>query len=412
MDRKKLAAIAADVRRDEALRLGLPLQQMAAVAAAAPGLPTPPEWFEIEKGEFAVSPDCSYQLVAAALRRAKKKLLVYIYNLSAPHLLDELTAAKKRGVKVRVMYDVRDGGAKEADELKARKIQHLAAPSTKPAGVFTVCHQKFVVIDDRDLLIESANWAGSSVPFRPKNAKYKSGNREWFAWVSNTDLAEWFTTLFEHDWKLSKSGGHVVGLIPPVVELTNPEFAFAAIPPTQFDSLVLSGTARVFPLISPNNYASDLLLHLKEASSSICIQQQYILAGKGVDDLLDVLEQKKKKGKVKIRILVSPKYGKNWYRSVDTLKAAGLGTTLRAQNLKFVIHGHNKGVLIDNHLSVVSSTNWSENSVTLGREAGLLIESREVSRYFREVFDFDWSVGLKPSDVEPSFGLIADADEF
>lgn len=410
MDRKRLSAIAADARRDDALRLGLPLQQMAAVAAAVPKLPVAPAWFDVEKGEIAVSPDCSYQLVAAALRRAKKNLLVYIYNLSAPHLLDELTAAKQRGVTVRVMFDTKDSGADEVEALKARRIEHIAAPSTKPAAVFSVCHQKFVVIDDRDLLIESANWAGSSVPYRPKNAKYKPGNREWFAWMSNDSLAQWFSTLFEHDWKLAKSGGHVVGLIPQMARLADAEFAFAAVPPTQFDRKVLADKARVFPLISPNNYASDLLPHLKAAKSSICIQQQYILAGKGVDDLLEVLEQKKKK--VKIRILVSPKYGKNWYRSVETLKAAGLGTTLRAQNLEFVVHGHNKGVLIDDSLSVVSSTNWSENSVTRGREAGLLIESKEVSRYFQGVFDFDWSVSLKPTDVEPSLGLIADADEF
>lgn len=410
MDRKRLAAIAAEARRDEALRLGLPLQQMTAVAAAAPKLPTPPKWFDVETGEIAVSPDCGYQLVAAALRRAKKKLLVYIYNLSASHLLDELTAAKQRGVKVQVMYDTRDGGADEARELKARKIQHMAAPSTKPSAIFTVCHQKFVVVDDRDLLVESANWAGSSVPYRPKGAKFKAGNREWFAWISNENLAQWFATLFHHDWNLSKAGGHVVGFLPPVEELTESAFAFAAVPTMQFDRKVLEDAARVFPLISPNNYTSGLLPHLKEAKSSICIQQQYIWAGKGVDDLLDVLEQKKKK--VKIRIIVSPKYGKSWYRSIDTLEAAGLSATLRAQNLKFVIHGHNKGILIDDSLSVVSSTNWSENSVTRGREAGLLIESKEVSSYFQKVFDFDWSVSLKPGDVEPSLGLIADADEF
>lgn len=48
---------------------------------------------------------------------------------------------------------------------------------------------------------------------------------------------------------------------------------------------------------------------------------------------------------------------------------------------------------------IVSSTNWSENSLTKAREAGVLIEAPEIAGYFNEVFDFDWSIAWDPGIV-------------
>src|SRR4051812_35009827 len=68
----------------------------------------------------AVSPDCSYRLVRDALNAAEETIDLYIYNLSAEHLLDLLRDAKQRGVAIRLMYDVMDI---RDDEIA--KIQHL-----------------------------------------------------------------------------------------------------------------------------------------------------------------------------------------------------------------------------------------------------------------------------------------------
>ena len=414
MDTKALAAIAAEARKADAERLGLTVTQFAAVAPKLPPLPRKPEWFDMKGGQLAVSPDCSYQLVAQSLRRAKSTLLLYIYDISAGYLFDELSAAKDRGVDVRVMYDATQGGKAEEAELKRRKLTHIAAPSSPPARVFTVCHQKFAIIDDKGILVESANWASTSIPERPKNAKYKLGNREWVMWAPGKELAGWFKALFDSDWQRAKTGGHAVGAVaPPQVaeEIEAAMHVFAAVPPTQFDVEAVPDAARVFPLISPNNYKDDLRPRLADAKKSICVQQQYIWAGDGVNDLLAILEAKQKKG-VKVRIITSPKFPEAWDRTVKTLKAANLLPCLKAQNLEFVVHCHNKGVIIDDTFSVVSSTNWSENSVTRGREAGLLIESKKATAYFQKVFDFDWKVGVKPADVAEKFAVMPVGEGF
>jgi phosphatidylserine/phosphatidylglycerophosphate/cardiolipin synthase-like enzyme len=66
-------------------------------------------------------------------------------------------------------------------------------------------------------------------------------------------------------------------------------------------------------------------------------------------------------------------------------------------NLTYYTHLHNKGLIVDRQKVVVSSTNWSENSITRARESGVLIESAEIAGYFAEVFDFDWSVATDPT---------------
>ena len=67
-------------------------------------------------------------------------------------------------------------------------------------------------------------------------------------------------------------------------------------------------------------------------------------------------------------MIVSPAFRKmgakdNWELSADSLDAYNLKDCLRAMNLKYFTHLHNKGVLIDRRIAVVSSTNWSENSI-------------------------------------------------
>ena len=44
-----------------------------------------------------VSPDCSFELLKSALDAATSELLIYIYNVSAPHILELIAAARDRG---------------------------------------------------------------------------------------------------------------------------------------------------------------------------------------------------------------------------------------------------------------------------------------------------------------------------
>lgn len=368
---------------------------------------------EVSRVSAAVSPDCSYRLVQQAVDAAAHTLDLYIYNVSAQHLVDLLATARDRGVAVRIMVDAMDTNGGERAKLAALGVGLKIAPSTGGRKVFTVCHQKFAVIDGCHLLIGSANWAGTAIPLVKVPGKFKKGNREWLMLVEHTGLAGWFQALFDADWAIPEMAGPA-GLagVEAAAEPLLLEVPMAAFQPPDevFDILgpALRQPARVLPLLSPDNYFEQVLALIRGATRSIDIEQQYIkLGGPKTRALLEALASRQ--GEVQVRIIASATFPEAWKQTFDSLEAFGLAGRLRAMNPGYFTHLHNKGVLVDRRISVVSSTNWSENSITQAREAGLVVTSDEVGAYFTGVMDFDWRVAIDPADVPARLADLGDA---
>jgi phosphatidylserine/phosphatidylglycerophosphate/cardiolipin synthase-like enzyme len=213
--------------------------------------------------------------------------------------------------------------------------------------------------------------------------------------VDDAPLAKWFRDLFEADWDIpAMPGPGQAVVIPP--ELLEPILIPSAVvkAPSDVFDLKKFQQATVTPVVSPDNYYDRVKTALTSATQSIYVEQQYILAGGRVSDLLKIVEQRRAAG-VDVRVIVSPAFRKtnardNWEISRETLDAFGLVDCLRALSLEYFTHCHNKGVIIDRKIAVVSSTNWSKNSIQAARETGLLIESSAVAEYYARVFDLDW----------------------
>lgn len=369
--------------------------------------------FTVNQARVAVSPDCSYRLLTEALQSAKRSLTVYVYNISASYLVAILKAKQAAGVKVRVMVDSTDPNDAKSEEfaklLKAG-LDVREAPSIGARRAFSVCHQKYVVIDGKTLVLQSANWAGTAIPDARKVGEYKPGNREWLIRIDDVAVAAWFEDLFQKDWDIP-AVPMPKGMAEPIPLQLPPSWMSvdAFTPPSKlFDIQSATKPVGLLPLISPVNYLPELSKALKSAKRRICIQQQYITAGNGVNELLEIVHAKA--SQCEVRIIVSPKFPPAWDRSEKTLRAAGLIGMLRAQNLAHVIHCHNKGVIIDDDQVVVSSTNWSENSITRAREAGLLVRSKELTGYFTGVFDLDWAEGLSPAQLKARTVVVSAAE--
>jgi phosphatidylserine/phosphatidylglycerophosphate/cardiolipin synthase-like enzyme len=396
MSRLTLDAVVARNGADQAQALG------AFDPARVPDLQVAP--FEgVRRMRVAVSPDCSFRLVRDALVAARETVDLYIYNVSADHLVALLRDASGRGIRVRIMYDVTDTRGDERQKLRGLGVELKEAPSSGRRQVFTVCHQKFAVIDRSILLLGSANWAGTSIPEVTVPGKFKKGNREWLIRIDDLAVAEWFAGLFRADWDIpalpappgalaEPAAAALAGLATPAAAVTVPGEVF------DIEAPDLGPGVRVTPILSPDNYFRLTRELIRSAQTSIDIEQQYILAGgPKTRGLLEELADRA--GHVRIRILVSPAFPESWTKSVETLEAAGLLDRLRAINLASFTHLHNKGVLVDRKAVIVSSTNWSENSITRAREAGVLVESPAVAGYYARVVDVDWASGIDPADV-------------
>jgi len=352
----------------------------------------------------AVSPDCSFELLRDFIDSAQSDLAVYIYNVSAPHIVALLAAAKQRGVSIRIMYDAKDTAGDEVQKLKSLNVELKVAPSRDPRRVFDVCHQKFAVADSKRVLFGSANWAESSIPNRLPGKKRKKGNREWLLRIDDLPIAKWYKTLFEADWAIEEFGG------APSFDIEAVEAVRVAVPfdppldlPVQhFASL----QGAITPLVSPDNYFAEVKKIIDRATERVYVQQQYIKGGPNapsIDKLVKAVAARAAAG-VDVRIIVSSRFASGWTRSKETLEAHGLIGNLKAINLKNFVHCHNKGVIADDNV-VVSSTNWSENSVRRAREAGALISSKDLGLYYASAFDDDWDNGwsVAEGDAGPSF---------
>ena len=107
--------------------------------------------------------------------QAKKELLVAVYAFTSHELADALASAKKRGVAVQVVidreFDARTeqskGGFLEAHEIPVRRVSGM-----KPNGFDAdegLMHQKFAVIDRKNLFTGSYNWTHSAERFNDEN---------------------------------------------------------------------------------------------------------------------------------------------------------------------------------------------------------------------------------------------------
>ncbi len=350
--------------------------------------------------QAAVSPDCSYQLVSQALARAVDgtKVDLYIYSITAPFLIKLLKDAHDRGAAIRVMYDPDQMKKEFADQLRGFGLNIRVAPSHDPRRVFTVCHEKFAVIDGKTVLLESANWDPNSIPEREAGQPRKKGNREWLLRIDDDRLSEWYSTLFEADWDIPEQVSFGIERVQPAAPLSfrGPRQEGRDFPVATFTGQPMD----VLPLTSPDNYFDSILPLLQGAQRRIWLQQQYIQGGggPGVPQLLEAVANRKAAG-VDVRIIISSRFPAAWQQSKNTIKDAGLLADLRAINLDFFTHCHNKGVIVDDSV-VVSSTNWSENSLRRAREAGILIHSDAVTGFFSNVFEDDWNTGWTVSTAD------------
>src|SRR6267154_1583715 len=106
-----------------------------------------------------VLPDDSAKPILAAIEGASQTLRVKMFVFSDPGLLKAVIAAKRRGVKVRVLLNAaRRSG--EHDNDATRKTLERADIEVRDANpAFALTHEKSMVVDEQAAFVKSLNWA-------------------------------------------------------------------------------------------------------------------------------------------------------------------------------------------------------------------------------------------------------------
>lgn len=373
-----------------------------------------------------VSPDAGFATFEKFLAGAKKSLVIGMYDFTSASILKDF---KNDLGSPRTLQMVLDNPILNptADQSDAQTVAGLEASlgsrakivwaldrSNKFVSVWMfpyAYHIKVIVRDGTSFWLSSGNLNNSNEPNPTSPPSHE--DRDWHVIIEDPQLAKTFEAYLNQDFVSAAANQNpapaavsealaeantklALDTNPPPPPPPKPN-AKQAVPAQTFTNI----TVTITPVLTPDNlpssttrqYLSTMTTLISSAKKSLFIQLQYIEASKGTgfyDDLLQTIADRVKAG-VDVRLIEDQTNGEKW---AEKMKESGVDLTanIRLQASPSV---HNKGFVIDSSIVVVSSQNFSPAGVHDNRDAGVVIENREIAEYFEPVFLSDWN-RLKP----------------
>lgn len=144
----------------------------------------PPKFSESATLTVGISPDNSFELVKSVIDSAETSLKITALHLTNAELADALIAAVERGVAVDILMEGGPpGGMDDAVRYHCQRIENAGGncwfminetDTSIPIDErihdrFTYLHSKYIIIDERRVLISSDNFTERSMPFDDKS---------------------------------------------------------------------------------------------------------------------------------------------------------------------------------------------------------------------------------------------------
>lgn len=385
--------------------------------------------------QVAVAPDNTLPLILQAIGNAKKSLQVNIYELASPEVAKALIDQIHRGVQVQILQEGEPvGGVSAAARgLHAQIAQAMEAhpgccsygEMHKGAGGtrrFHYDHAKYIVVDQTALLLGSENYSPGGQP-EPGTL----GNRGWEVLVYDVQPARWFSQLFAKDSDPRQSD--IVNLLrsgsASVMETLAPPMDQRV--PGRVNPMLNASDGEI--ITSPDTSLNGLIGLIRGAKKTLDIEQMSFNVNWGTQasPLYTEIVAAAHRG-VHVRILLNDEYAfmnggnhngtdgtdgtgddpLNWSAAAagkmttnrkavaaftQVAQAQRLPIEARIANLRAmgVAYIHNKGMIVDGNITLISSINWTQNSITNNREAALALTSPQVAAYYGQAFNQDWT---------------------
>lgn len=351
-----------------------------------------------------VSPDNSFDAIVSELRKATRSISFNIYEFTNPFLCEELVAALDRKVTVTMFLEGSPvGGVTTKEYYLLRQIEAhggivrfiVSDDQNRVHSRYGFDHAKYLIIDNDNVIIESCNWASTGVP---KDPTY--GNREWGMIIRNPEVAAVFLEVFTEDSSPLRCDSYPLDAMNATIP---PDFFLSKTVPhgqytPRFTAQTFNGTQTITPVFSPDTSEQLICDAINSSNKTIYIEQLYIYKdwGEQLSPLVERLVNKSAQG-VDVRVILdyNPEYTDTTQQLNDTkqyLEENGVQVKFISTAWSPFTTIHNKGMIIDNTTVLVSSINWNQQSVTLNREAGVLLEKPAAAAYYADVFLSDWNL--------------------
>lgn len=353
-----------------------------------------------------LSPDDGDGPLLGFLSAAQTSIEVSAYTMSGERIASVLGGAAQRGVSVRILLDGSPVGGIEDEEhrvvgglLAAGVDVRWLAGGTDVVKRYRYLHAKYAVVDGQSAWIGSENFGDAGF------SDEGEGNRGWSVLVDDVRLATALRRVFDGDFDERRRDSKPAreSVMDPL-----PSLPFAPRQPASDPS----ATRRARLLISPDvSLAADGLLGtLAAVQHRLSIETFYIDDAwrNGTNPFLEGAFEAARRG-VSVRILLDGSWSSVGDTGSNDDVLLRLNARARMENLPLEVRLleprgrierlHNKGVVADGRIAVISSMNWALGSATENREVGLILEDPEVAARFEAAFDADWE-GRPTSGVD------------
>jgi mitochondrial cardiolipin hydrolase len=141
---------------------------------------------------FSPSTDCENRIVTA-INDAKTEVVAAVYSINNRKIVDALKAAKKRGVKVRILTDHTQASQKSSGVLGMIESGLDVRLNSK----FKIEHNKFGVYDGRLVSTGSFNWTGPAARSNSENCLF----------LTEQEIIKKYSQRFEYLWGINTADG-------------------------------------------------------------------------------------------------------------------------------------------------------------------------------------------------------------
>ncbi len=365
------------------------------------------------------SPEQGWAQLQAFFQGIATDLVVGMYEFTAPHiekaLLADLTSPDKLTLTLdsppakstreqtveTTQHDLRGGLQKRLDFAWALSgLGHDA-----PAAAFpTAYHIKVAVKDSKVFWLSSGNWNTSNQPTVDPSDQAaleeaaRTRDRDWHVICNCPELAKLYRAFLLQDFTTANAAASApaaaalaAGAPTTAADQREMMLLAARTPKMFFSAHTVTGMIKVKPLLTPDDYRKPILELIKGAQKRLFMQTQYIHTVEPAKDqgnpthmdLIKALADQIKAG-VDVRLIASEFQTQMW---IEKLHDAGVDTV---EHLRIQPHVHNKGIVVDSEIVVVSSQNWSAEGTGANRDAGMIIYNAEAAQYFEGIFLHDW----------------------
>jgi phosphatidylserine/phosphatidylglycerophosphate/cardiolipin synthase-like enzyme len=369
-----------------------------------------------------VSPDEGWAKLSEFLGAIEQDLVVGMYDFTSAHILDYLeTAMAGKKLTLTLDHPPRNPTADETDEETVQDLKSKLDGDFESAWALTnndpkaskwifpnAYHIKVAVREDDTFWLSSGNWNNSNQPeidlSNPAEAKQVAAksDRDWHVIAASPGLAQKFRSYLEHDYQVASQNNlepknqALASAFADYAGLAVPDDLFATQgrqPRQFFPAKIVTDKIKIQPLLTPDNYQQHVLDLIGSARKSFYMQTQYIHPSAKPSDsdhaaLIAAVQDRIDAG-VDVRLITSEYQTADW---IEKLKEAGLDTSV----LRIQPKVHNKGIVVDGSVAMVSSQNWSADGTLRNRDAGLIIWHAEVAAYYEAIFLHDWNYLAAP----------------